>query len=113
MATHDDCPTTSRRRSSRPRPGAPSVRGSIFPVLDGDGHGATARAAEALGRDRPVRTFFVGLLVAYVAIVGASILLGLLLMHVILPWGGIASGDERFVRLALASPVERARPTHR
>ena len=78
-------------------PARPAVRGSIFPVLDGDGHGATARAAEVLGRGRPVRTFFVGLLIAYAAIVGASILLGLLLMHVILPWGGIASSDERFV----------------
>jgi undecaprenyl-diphosphatase len=48
-----------------------------------------------------VRTFLSGLALAYVAIAGASILLGLLVTKMILTWGGIASADESFVaRLA-------------
>ena len=68
--------------STRARPwvdGEPSpVQRSILPVLDGDEHGVSARLAEALGRDRPKRTFFVGLFIAFVAIAVASILLGVL-----------------------------------
>lgn len=84
--------------SDRRRDAASSqARSAIFPILDGDGHGPTARAAEALGRDRPVRTFFVGLVLAYVAIAAGSILVGLLLVHVILSWGWVAANDEHFV----------------
>jgi membrane-associated phospholipid phosphatase len=89
---------TPRAVADRRRDAASTqARGAIFPVLDGDGHGLTVRAAEVLGRDRPVGVFFVGLLIAYVAILGASVLLGLLLTHVFLSWGGLASSDERFV----------------
>jgi hypothetical protein len=89
---------TPRAVADRRRDAASTqARGSVFPVLDGDGHGPTARAAAVLGRDRPVRTFVVGVVIAYVAIAGGSILLGVLLTHVILSWGGIASSDERFV----------------
>ena len=74
------------------------VRRSIFPVLDGDEHGLSARLADALGHDRPKRTFFLGLFLAFLAIAVASIALGLLLTDVLLPRTGIAAADERFVR---------------
>jgi undecaprenyl-diphosphatase len=78
---------------------APTIREqrSPFPVLDAEAQSNAGRIADTLGRDKPVRTFFGVLLIAYVAIAGASILLGLLLTHVILSWGGLASGDEWFV----------------
>ena len=64
---------------------APSpVQRSIFPVLDGDEHGLSARLADALGRDKPKRTFFAGLVIAFLVIAVASIALGLLLMNVLL-----------------------------
>ena len=71
---------------------------SFFPVLDGGEDGPSARLAAALGRDRPKRTFFVGLFIAFLAIAAASIALGLLLTDVLLPHAGLASADERFVR---------------
>ena len=71
---------------------------SFFPVLDGGEDGPSARLAAALGRDRPKRTFFVGLFIAFLAIAAASIALGLLLTEVLLPHAGLASADERFVR---------------
>ena len=78
---------------------APSpVQRSIFPVLDGDEHGLSARLADALGRDKPKRTFFAGLVIAFLVIAVASIALGLLLMDVLLSRTGLASPDERFVR---------------
>ena len=88
----------------RPRSGARVVvdprtaRRSIFPVLDGDDHGLSARLAVVVGRDRPKLTFFAGLLLAFVAIAVVSIALGLLLTQVLLPHTGLASADERFVR---------------
>jgi undecaprenyl-diphosphatase len=45
-----------------------------------------------------VRTFFAGILIAYVAIAALSILLGLLLTDVVLRSHGIASGDSSPVR---------------
>jgi undecaprenyl-diphosphatase len=80
-------------RRARPvdRPGSP------FPVLDGDEQGHSAQAAAAIGRDRPIRTFLTGLVIAYVVIAGASILLGLLVTKVMLSSGAIASADESFV----------------
>ena len=78
---------------------APSpAQRSIFPVLDGDEHGLSARLAAALGRDRPKLTFFAGLFLAFLAIAAVSIALGLLLTQVLLPRTGLASADERFVR---------------
>ena len=67
-------------------------------MLDGDVHGPSGRLAAVVGRDRPKLTFFVGLLLAFVAIAAVSIALGLLLTHVLLPRTGLASADERFVR---------------
>jgi membrane-associated phospholipid phosphatase len=96
MSTRTIAPPRAGADRRRDAPSTPA-QGAIFPVLDGGGRGATARAAEVLGPDTPARTFFVGLLIAYVAIAGASILLGLLLTDVVLSWGGIASSDERFV----------------
>ena len=70
----------------------------MFPVLDGGERGLSARLAEAVGRDRPTRTFFVGVFLAFLAIAVASIVLGLLLTDVLLSHARIASADERFVR---------------
>ena len=71
---------------------------SFFPVLDGDGYGLSPRLAVAVGRDRPKLTFFVGLLIAFVAIAAVAIALGLLLTKVLFPHTGLAAADERFVR---------------
>jgi undecaprenyl-diphosphatase len=75
----------------------------VFPVLDGDEQGLSAQLAAVLGRDRPKRTFFLGLLLAFALISVVSIALGLLLTKVLLPNTGLASADERFVRWLIGS----------
>ena len=70
---------------------------SLAPVLD-PGRGAVVRLLAALAATgHPVRTFLTGIVVAYVAVAGLSILLGLLVTRVILADEGIASNDESVV----------------
>ena len=76
--------------------GTPPCR-TIAPVLDAPDKGLAARLARAGGAGHPVRTFLLGVLLAYVAIAVVSILLGLLLTDVILRSHAIANADERVV----------------
>jgi hypothetical protein len=70
---------------------------SIAPVLD-PGRGPAVRLLAALAATgHPVRTFLTGIVVAYVAVAGLSILLGVLVTRVILADEGIASNDESVV----------------
>jgi undecaprenyl-diphosphatase len=69
---------------------------SPAPVL-GRGGRLPARLAGVVGPDHPVRTFLVGIAVAFVFLAALSILLGLLLVHVLAADSGIAHGDESFV----------------
>src|SRR5262249_26857189 len=70
----------------------------LAPVLDAPESRPAAALAGLAGRGHPVRTFFAGILIAYVAIAALSILLGLLLTDVVLKSHGIASGDSSPVR---------------
>ena len=72
--------------------------GSAAPVLDGPTT-AAVRLAEVTGRAQPIRMFLVGLFLTYAAVVGLSILLGLLVTRVLLADGTIAGGDAGFVRV--------------
>jgi membrane-associated phospholipid phosphatase len=47
----------------------------------------------------PVRTFLTGVVLSFFSIAALSILLGLLVTRVILPYGGIGGVDESFVRV--------------
>ncbi len=76
-------------------PGRPPP--SVAPVLD-PGRGAADRRLAALAAPgHPVRTFVTGIVVAYIAIAGLSVLLGLLVTRVILADEGIASSDESVI----------------
>jgi len=82
----------------RPRTGARKPARSIAPVLDAPESRTAAVLARLAGRRHPVGTFFVGIMLAYLAVVALSILLGLLLTDVVLKSHGIASGDASPVR---------------
>ena len=83
-------------RQPHPAPGVESPGRSIAPVLDAP-HNRPAAALARLGRGHAVRTFFIGLVIAYLAIAALSIVLGLLVTHVILRSHGIAAADEHLV----------------
>jgi undecaprenyl-diphosphatase len=83
-------------RQRRQAPGVQRPRAAIAPVLDAP-DSRPAAALARLGRGHPVRTFFIGIVIAYVAIALLSILLGLLLTDVVLRSHGIAGADERAV----------------
>jgi undecaprenyl-diphosphatase len=70
---------------------------SAAPVLDGR-NAAAVRLARLTGRAHPARTFVVGVILAYAAIAGLSILLGLLVTRVLIANGTIAGDDGAFVR---------------
>ncbi len=63
------------------------------PVLDPRPDGLAERFAELVGPKNPVRVFIVGLLVGYALLVTAMVFLGLTLIHVVLPLGGLAEAD--------------------
>jgi membrane-associated phospholipid phosphatase len=87
------------RHQARPASEGQSRRshGSAAPVLDGPG--ATASLlARTTGSTHPVRAFAVGVVAAYVAVAGLSILLGLLVTRVLITNGPVARGDEALVR---------------
>jgi len=83
-------------RRPRPAPGVQRPRAAIVPVLDAP-DSKVAAALARLGRGHAVRTFFIGIVIAYVSIALLSIVLGLLLTHVVLRSHGIAAADERLV----------------
>jgi undecaprenyl-diphosphatase len=72
--------------------------GSAAPVLDGR-NAAAASLARLTGRAHPARAFLVGIVLAYTAVAGLSILLGLLVTRVLIANGTIAGDDAGFVRV--------------
>lgn len=71
---------------------------SLAPVLEDDTGPLPQRLARLAGTGHPVRTFLLGIALAYVVIAGLSILLGLLVTHVLVQSHGIASADESAIR---------------
>lgn len=63
------------------------------PVLEPQPDGLAERFANRVGPTNPVRVFVVALLVGYALIVTAMVFLGLTLIHVVLPIGGLAEAD--------------------
>lgn len=66
------------------------------PVLEPRDAGPAERLATALGRLHPAAVWFLGLLAGILVLTALTILLGLLLVHVILP-AGLGAPDERVV----------------
>ena len=86
------------KRRSRDHAVATGDDGSAAPVLDGR-NAAAVRLARITGCVHPARTFLVGIVLAYAAVAGFSILLGLLVTRVLIANGTIAGDDGGFVRV--------------
>ena len=84
--------------SSRDRAVESDDRRSAAHVLDGRNRAAT-RLARLTGCNHPARTFLVGIVLAYTAVAGLSIVLGLLVTRVLIGNGAIANADSGFVRV--------------
>ena len=69
------------------------IRLSGPPVLEPEPDGLAERFANRVGPTNPVRVFVVAVLVGYALIVTAMVFLGLTLIHVVLPIGGLAEAD--------------------
>ena len=67
---------------------------SGLPVLEPRSGGVAERFSMLVGPENPVRVFIVGLLVGYALLVTAMVFLGLSLIHLVLPFGGLAQADE-------------------
>ena len=67
---------------------------SGLPVLEPRSGGVAERFSMLVGPENPVRVFIVGLLVGYALLVTAMVFLGLCLIHLVLPFGGLAQADE-------------------
>lgn len=67
---------------------------SGLPVLEPRPGGLAERFSTLVGPENPVRVFIVGLLVGYALLVTAMVFLGLCLIHLVLPFGGLAQADE-------------------
>ena len=78
--------TGERTEKDTPRSGPPIVE----PRLGG----LAERFSRSFGPENPVRVFVVGLLAGYALLVTAMVFLGLVLIHVVLPIGGLAEADE-------------------
>lgn len=63
------------------------------PVIEPDLDGPAAWFSRRVGPTNPVRVFVVGLLVGWALLVTAMVFLGLTLIHVVLPLGGLAEAD--------------------
>ena len=72
--------------------------GSVAPVLESPSPTASA-LSRVVGPTHPVRTFAVGLVLAYTAIAALSTLLGLLVTRVLITNGPVARADEALVRV--------------
>ena len=71
--------------------------GGPVPVLDEEPNTIGRWLAAIAGRGHPVRTFLTGVVLSFVSIAALSILLGLLVTRVLVPYGGIDGADESFV----------------
>lgn len=72
--------------------------GSV-PVLDAEPNEVGRRLVAIGGRGHPIRTFLTGVVLAFLAVAGLSILLGLLVTQLLDRKGRIGSADESLVRL--------------
>ena len=87
---------TSQTRADLP---ARTSRGSIlsFPLLDREPGRVGRRLAALPGEGHPVWTYVCGVLLAFAAIAGLSILLGLLVTRVVLHIHGVPHDDEALI----------------
>ena len=84
-------PSLPRVTSDSGREDSPDRSGP--PVLEPEHDGPAERFANLIGPRNPVRVFVVGLLAGYALLVTAMVFLGLTLIHVVLPIGGLAEAD--------------------
>ena len=82
----DRVETGERTEKDPPRSGPP--------ILEPRPGGLAEQFARSFGPENPVRVFVVGLLAGYALLVTAMVFLGLVLIHVVLPIGGLAEADE-------------------
>jgi len=68
----------------------------VPPVLEPTANGLADRFSQRIGPENPVRVFIVALLAGYALLVTAMVFLGLVLIHVLLPIGGLEDADEDF-----------------
>ena len=71
-------------------------RRSVPPVLEPRPNGLADRFSQRFGPTNPVRVFIVALLAGWALLVAAMVFLGLVLIHVLLPLGGLGEADEEF-----------------
>jgi membrane-associated phospholipid phosphatase len=69
------------------------------PVLDEDPSTLGPSLVAIAGRGHPVRTFLTGVVLSFISIAALSILLGLIVTRVLVPYGGIDGADESLVRM--------------
>ncbi len=69
---------------------------SVPPVLEPRPNGLADRFSQTFGPVNPVRVFIVALLAGYALLVTIMVFLGLFLIHVLLPVGGLLEADEDF-----------------
>ncbi len=84
--------------TSRGRTVDPGGHGSAAPVLDGRDR-SSPDWRSLTGCVHPVRTFLIGIVIAYIAVAVLSILLGLLVTRVLIANGTIAHDDGSFVKV--------------
>ena len=83
-------PDSGREDARTDRPGPP--------VLEPRPGGPAEWFAARIGPERPVRVFVVALVAAWLFLVAAMVLLGLVLIHVVLPLGGLAEAEADLSR---------------
>ncbi len=69
---------------------------SVPPVLEPRPNGLADRFSQTFGPVNPVRVFIVALLAGYALLVTFMVFLGLFLIHVLLPVGGLLEADQDF-----------------
>jgi membrane-associated phospholipid phosphatase len=91
---------TIAARKTHPIPGVAhgaEPLGGPVPVLDEEPNAVGRWLVAIGGRGHPVRTFLTGVVLSFVSIAVLSILLGLLVTRVLVPYGGIDGADESVV----------------
>jgi membrane-associated phospholipid phosphatase len=71
-------------------------RRRVPPVLEPTPNGLADRFSQTFGPENPLRVFIVALLAGYALLVTAMVFLGLVLIHVLLPIGGLGEADVDF-----------------
>jgi membrane-associated phospholipid phosphatase len=78
--------------------GAELLRSPV-PVLDDEPNTLGRSLVAIAGRGHPVRTFLTGVVLSFFSIAALSILFGLLVTRVIVPYGGIGGADDSLARI--------------